>query len=58
MAYYHLLSEILAAQGEPEKTIEAYNKLGGPPVEIGGISTLIMSGVHLRQRVWERASSF
>jgi tetratricopeptide (TPR) repeat protein/predicted Ser/Thr protein kinase len=45
MAYYHLLSEILAAQGEPEKTIEAYNKIGGPRVEIGGIYTLIMNGV-------------
>jgi tetratricopeptide (TPR) repeat protein len=45
MAYYHLLSEILAAQGEPEKTIEAYNKVGGPGVVIGGIYTLIMNGV-------------
>jgi serine/threonine protein kinase/Tfp pilus assembly protein PilF len=45
MAYYHLLSEILAAQGEPEKTIEAYNKVGGPGVNIGGIYTLIMNGV-------------
>jgi len=45
MAYYHLLSEILAAQGEPEKTMEAYKKIGGPPVEIGNIFTLIMNGV-------------
>jgi tetratricopeptide (TPR) repeat protein len=45
MAYYHLLSEILAAQGEPEKTIEAFNKIGGPSVEIGNIFTLIMNGV-------------
>jgi tetratricopeptide (TPR) repeat protein len=45
MAYYHLLSEILAAQGEPEKTIEAYGKIGGPAVEIGNIFTLIMNGV-------------
>ncbi|MGB7296019.1 MAG: protein kinase [Candidatus Aminicenantales bacterium] len=45
MAYYHLLSEILAAQGNPEKTIEAYNKVGGPGVEIGRILTLIMNGV-------------
>jgi tetratricopeptide (TPR) repeat protein len=45
MAYYHLLSEILAAQGEPEKTIEAYNKIGGPAVEIGNIFSLIMNGV-------------
>ena len=45
MSYYHLLSEILAAQGEPEKTIEAYNKIGIVPVQIGVIYTLIMSGV-------------
>jgi eukaryotic-like serine/threonine-protein kinase len=45
MAYYHLLSEILAAQGEPEKTVEAYKKIGGPSVEIGNIFTLIMNGV-------------
>jgi serine/threonine protein kinase/tetratricopeptide (TPR) repeat protein len=45
MAYYHLQSEILAAQGEPEKTVEAYNKIGGPAVEIGNIFTLIMNGV-------------
>jgi len=45
MAYYHLLSEILAAQGEPEKTIEAYSKVGGPGVQIGSIYTLIMNGV-------------
>jgi tetratricopeptide (TPR) repeat protein len=45
MAYYHLLSEILAAQGEPEKTMEAYKKIGGPSVEIGAIFTLIMNGV-------------
>ena len=45
MAYYHLLSEIMAAKGEPEKTIEAYTKIGGPGVQIGGIYTLIMNGV-------------
>ena len=45
MAYYHLLSEILATQGEPEKTIEAYNKIGSPGVEIGNIFTLIINGV-------------
>jgi tetratricopeptide (TPR) repeat protein len=45
MAYYHLLSEILAVQGEPEKTIEAYKKVGGPGIEIGRIFTLIMNGV-------------
>ena len=45
MAYYHLWSEILAAQGEPEKTLEAYNKIGGPRVQIGSIFSLIMSGV-------------
>jgi tetratricopeptide (TPR) repeat protein len=45
MAYHHLQSEILAAQGEPEKTIEAYKKVGGPGVEIGNIYTLIMNGV-------------
>ena len=45
MAYYHLLSEILAAQGEPEKAIEAYGKIGGPEVEIGSIFTRIMNGV-------------
>jgi tetratricopeptide (TPR) repeat protein/predicted Ser/Thr protein kinase len=45
MAYYHLLSEILAAQGEPEKTIEAYNKVGGPGVDIGSIYSRIMNGV-------------
>ena len=45
MAYYHLLSEILAAQGEPEKAREAYEKVGGPRVEIGSIYSLIMNGV-------------
>ncbi len=45
MAYYHLLSEILAAQGEPEKTIGAYKKVGGPGVEIGSIYSRIMNGV-------------
>jgi tetratricopeptide (TPR) repeat protein len=45
MAYYHLLSEIMAARGEPEKTIEAYDKVGGPEVRIGEIYTLIMNGV-------------
>src|SRR4030042_4726929 len=45
MAYYHLLSEILAAQGEPEKAIEAYGKIGGPEVDIGSIYTRIMNGV-------------
>jgi len=45
MAYFHLLSEILAARGEPEKTIEAYGKIGGPSVEIGNIFSLIMNGV-------------
>jgi len=45
MAYYHLQSEILAAQGDPEKTIEAYKKIGIVPIEIGSIYTLIMSGV-------------
>jgi tetratricopeptide (TPR) repeat protein/tRNA A-37 threonylcarbamoyl transferase component Bud32 len=45
MAYYHLLSEILSAQGEPEKTIEAYKKVGGPRVEIGSVFALIMNGV-------------
>ena len=45
MAYYHLQSEIFASQGEPEKTIEAYKKIGGPGVEIGSIFTLIMNGV-------------
>jgi tetratricopeptide (TPR) repeat protein len=45
MAYYHLLSEISAADGDTEKTIEAYNKIGGPPVMVGNIYTLIMNGV-------------
>jgi serine/threonine protein kinase len=45
MAYYHLLSEIMAAKGDPEKTIEAYNKVGGPGVQIGYIFTLIMNGI-------------
>jgi serine/threonine protein kinase/tetratricopeptide (TPR) repeat protein len=45
MAYYHLLSEIMAAQGDPEKAIEAYGKVGGPEVDIGSIYTRIMNGV-------------
>ncbi|HUU38934.1 MAG TPA: protein kinase [Candidatus Desulfaltia sp.] len=45
MAYNHLLSEVLAAQGEPEKAIDAYKKIGGPAINIGGIGTLIMHGV-------------
>ncbi|MFZ2053238.1 MAG: protein kinase [Candidatus Aminicenantales bacterium] len=45
MAYNHLLSEILVAQAEPEKAIEAYNKIGGPAIRIGGIGTLIFQGV-------------
>jgi tetratricopeptide (TPR) repeat protein len=45
MAYYHLLSEILSAEGNPEKTVEAYKKVGGPDVSIGIMYTLIMNGV-------------
>ncbi|MBN2409900.1 MAG: tetratricopeptide repeat protein, partial [Candidatus Aminicenantes bacterium] len=45
MAYYHLLSEILAAQGDPEKTIKAFHKVAGPGVQVGQIFTLIMNGV-------------
>jgi eukaryotic-like serine/threonine-protein kinase len=45
MAYYHLQSEILAAEGNPEKTIEAYKKIGGPEVDIGSIYSRIMNGV-------------
>jgi tetratricopeptide (TPR) repeat protein/predicted Ser/Thr protein kinase len=45
MAYNHLLSEILIAQGEPDKAIAAYKKIGGPDIRIGGIGTLIFHGV-------------
>ena len=45
MAYNHLLSEILISQGEPEKAIAAYKKIGGPAINIGGISSLIFHGV-------------
>ncbi len=45
MAYNHLNSEILVAQGEPEKAINAYKKIGGPSINIGGIGTLIFHGV-------------
>jgi len=45
MAFNHLLTEILIAQGEQEKAIDAYKKIGGPSINIGGIGTLIFHGV-------------
>ncbi len=45
MAYYHLLTEILIAQSEPEKAIDAYKKIGGPNINIGNIGTVIFHGV-------------
>ena len=45
MAYNHLLTEILIAQGEPERVIEAYKKIGGPAISIGSIGSLVFHGV-------------
>ncbi len=45
MAYNHLFTEILIAQGEPEKAIDAYKKIGGPGINIGSIGALVFQGV-------------
>ena len=45
MAYNHLFSEILLAQGDADKAIGAHEKIGGASLNIGNIGSLIYHGI-------------